>query len=192
MNEDWTDYDEGYVKAQEWARALDGGAELPVEETDVPLEPGEIAHLHVGPVTIAAYVIGGYTYQPMFGIIVTGQVALGRRAAWRANANQGGSPRWQRLAVADVVVTNRRLIACEGEKIGSVSYGEAGPLRLIAGMDGGPAVQFRPVNHPSIQLASPWAPVLYVFAHQLTDGHPPAVPLPPAVHERARAAGRLA
>lgn len=189
--EPWNDYDEGYVSAYRWASALAAGAELPVEAPTVELEPGEVAHAHLAPFTLAAYVAGGFQYQPMFGIFVTGEVALGRRASWRASTRRAAAPRWQRVAVVDLVATDRRLVVSGDGRTGSVAYTEIGPVQLVAGMDGGPAVQLRPPDHPTLQLGSPWAPLLYVFVRQLVDGRPPTVPIPPAVLERARAEGRL-
>src|SRR5262249_34411044 len=40
----WTAYDEGYLRAYQWAGALGGGAALPQEAVTVQLGPGEIAH----------------------------------------------------------------------------------------------------------------------------------------------------
>jgi hypothetical protein len=189
--EAWTAFDEGYVSAYRWAASLDGGAELPVETPPVPLDPGEIAHAHLAPFTFAAYIAAGFQYQPIFGIFVTGQVALGRRTVPRTETPSAGAPRWHGIATVDVTVTDRRLIASGGGRTGSLGYGETGPLQLTQGLDGGPAVQFQPTGGPALQLASPWAPVLYVFARMVADGRPPEVPIPPAVLARAKAEGRL-
>src|SRR5215475_14258624 len=182
----WNDYDEGYVSAYRWAGALAAGAELPVEAATIQLEPGEVEHAHLPAFTLAAYVAGGFQYQPLFGIFVTGQVALGRRAAWRADTRSASTPRWQRVGVVGVVATDRRVVVSGEGKTGSVGYGELGPVQLVAGMGGGPAVQLRPPDHPTLQLESPWAPLLYVIVHQLVDGRPPTVTLPVAVLERAK------
>jgi hypothetical protein len=190
-SEDWNAFDEGYVSAYRWAKSLAGGAELPVETSPVPLDPGEVAHAHLAPFTFAAFVAAGFQYQPIFGIFVTGQVAIGRRTVPRTEAHSAGLPRWHALATVDVIATNRRLIASGGGKTGSLGYGETGPLQLAEGLDGGPAVQFQPAGGPALQLASPWAPVLYVLARTVADGRPPNVPVPPAVLERAKAEGRL-
>jgi hypothetical protein len=187
----WNDYDEGYVSAYRWAGALAGGAELPVEPATIELEPGEVEHAHLAAFTLAAFVAGGFQYQPMFGIFVTGEVALGRRAAWRADTRRASAPRWQHVAVVDLVVTDRRLVVSGNGKTGSIGYGETGPVQLVAGVGGGPAVQLRPPEYPTIQLESPWAPLLYVFVRQLVDGRPPTVTLPAVVLERAKAEGRL-
>ncbi len=192
MSAVWTDYDEGYVTAEEWSRALRGGAELPVEESQVPLEPGEVAHAHLSPFTLAAYVAGGFSYQPIFGIFVTGEVALGRRTAWRAGTHNAPAPRWHRVGIVDLVLTSRRVIVSGSGKAGALGLDETGLFQLVPGMDGGPAVQLQPEGYPALQLASPWAPVLYVFACTLTAGRPPDVPIPAAVLEHARAEGRLA
>jgi hypothetical protein len=189
--EAWNAFDEGYVTAYRWAASLAGGAELPVETSPVPLDPGEIAHAHLAPFTFAAYVAAGFQYQPIFGIFVTGQVAIGRRTVPGTETHSAGAARWHGIATVDVIVTDRRLIASGGGKTGSLGYDETGPLELTQGLDGGPAVLFQPAGGPALQLASPWAPVLYVFARTVADGKPPAVAIPPAVFERAKAEGRL-
>jgi hypothetical protein len=192
VSEEWTNFDEGYVSAHDWAAALAGGSALPVEEPTIELEPGEIQHAHLSGFSIGAYVPGGFQFQKIFGIFVTGEVALGRRATWRADARTDAAPRWRRVAVADAIVTDRRLLVANDERTGSVTFAEIGPVQLVPGMEGGPAVQLQPADFPApLQLSSPWAPLLYVFVHQLADGRAPNVPLPPAVVERARAAGRL-
>jgi hypothetical protein len=43
-----------------------------------------------------------------------------------------------------------------------------------------------------LRIESAWAPLLYVYVHQLVDGRPPAVPMPPGLLERAKQEGRLA
>jgi hypothetical protein len=190
---EWNAFDEGYASAYRWAKALAGGAALPIEEAPVQLEPGEVAHAHLAPVTFAAYIATGFEYQPIFGIFVTGEVALGRRADRRAEATRAAhTPRWHGIATVEVTVTNQRLIATGSGKTGALAYGEAGPLQLAPGLDGGPAVEFQPAGSPALQLASPWAPLLYVFARTVADGRPPAVPIPPAVLARAKAEDRLA
>jgi hypothetical protein len=189
--EAWNAFDEGYVSAYRWAEALAGGAALPVEASPVALEPGEVAHAHLAPFTFAAYVTAGFQYQPIFGIFVTGEVAIGRRTAPRTQTHTAGAPRWHGIATADVTVTNRRLIATGGGKTGALAYAEAGLLQLAPGIDGGPAVEFQPADGPALQLAGPWAPLLYVFARTVVDGRPPVVPIPPAVLARAKAEGRL-
>jgi len=160
--EPWNAYHDGYVRAYEWARALAGGAPLPVEPATVPLEPGEIAHAHVSPVTFAGYFAAGTSYQPSFfvfggpvGLAVTASMQYGRDAAWRAQAQRDGAPRWHRLGVADVVVTSTRLYLAGDGKAGSIPYPEMGPVQLVAGLEGGAAVQFQRPGEPPLQLASP-------------------------------------
>jgi hypothetical protein len=190
--EPWNAFDEGYVSAYRWAEALTRGAALPVETAPVPLEPGEVAHAHLAPFTFAAFVATGFEYQKIFGIFVTGEVALGRRADRRAEATHAAhTPRWHGIGTVEVTVTNQRLIASGGGKTGAIAYGEAGPLQLAPGLDGGPAVEFQPPGSPALELSGPWAPLLYVFARTIVDGRPPALPIPPAVLARAKAEGRL-
>jgi hypothetical protein len=192
VSEPWNAFDEGYLSAYRWAEALSGGAALPVETPPVALEPGEVAHAHLAPFTFAAFVATGFEYTPIFGIFVTGEVALGRRADRRAAASKAAhTPRWHGIGTVDVTVTNRRLIASGGGKTGALAYAEAGPLQLAPGLDGGPAVEFQPAGSPALELSGPWAPLLYVFACTAADGRPPVVPVPPGVLERARAEGRL-
>jgi hypothetical protein len=194
----WTDYDEGYLRARHWAETLAGGGALPVEPAPVPLDPGEVAHARIAPVTFAAYFVQGTPYQPSFfvfggpvGLAVTASVQYGRDAAWRAQAQRAGAPHWHRLGAAGVLVTSRRLIVTGDNRSGELAYSQIGAVQLVAGMNGGPAVQLQPAGEPALQLASPWAPVLYVFVRHLVDGRPPAVPIPPAVLERAQAEGRI-
>ena len=195
----WTDYDEGYLRARRWAETLADGGALPVEPAPVPLDPGEVGHAHIAPVTFAAYFVQGTPYQPTFfvfggpvGLGVTASIQYGREASWRAQAQRAGAPQWHRLGAADVVVTSERLIVTGANRTGELRYARIGAVQLVAGMDGGPAVQLQPAGEPALQLASPWAPVLYVFVRHLVDGRPPPVPIPPAVLERAKAEGRLA
>jgi hypothetical protein len=191
-DESWNAFDEGYLSAYRWAEALAGGAALPVETPPVLLEPGEVAHAHLSPFKFAAYVATGVPYQKIFGIFVTGEVALGRRTDRQTETNvAAGAPRWHRIATVDLTVTNRRLIATGGGRTGAIGYGETGPIQLAEAVEGGPAVQFQPVSGPALQLGSHWAPVAYVFARTIVDGRPPDVPIPPVVLARAKAEGRL-
>jgi hypothetical protein len=195
---EWNAYDEGYLSAYKWARSLGRGARLPVEAVAMALGSDEVAHAHLSPVAFAAYYAAATPYQPSFfvfggpvGLAVTASVQYGRDAASRAQAQRAGAPRWHRLGMADVVVTNQRLLVTGEGRTGSLSHSETSPIQLVAGMAGGPAAQLQPAGEPPLQLESPWAPVLYVFVRQIVDGHPPAVPMPPAVLERAKAEGRL-
>jgi hypothetical protein len=194
----WNAYDEGYLSAYEWARSLERGARLPVEAVAIPLDSDEVAHAHISPVSFAAYYAAATQNQPSFfvfggpvGLAVTASVQYGRDAAWRAQAQRAGVPRWHRLGLADVVVTNKRLLVTGEGRTGSLSHSETGPVQLVPGIGDGPAVQLQRAGEPPLQLESPWAPVLYVFVRQIVDGHPPAVPMPAAVLERAKAEGRL-
>jgi len=194
----WTDYDEGYVRAQQWSATLSSGGALPVETPPMALEAGEAAHGHFSPVAFAAFFAQATRYQPSFfvfggpvGLAVTASVQYGRDAAYRAQAQRAGMPRWHALGVADVVVTNARLIVSGQKQTGSLPYTGLGAFQLVPGIDGGPAVQLQLSGEPALQLSSPWAPVLYVFTRYLTEGRPPQVPIPAAVLKRARAEGRL-
>jgi hypothetical protein len=194
----WTDYDEGYLRAQQWASTLAKGGALPVETSPVALEPGETAHGHFSPVAFASFFSQATQYQPSFfvfggpvGLAVTASVQYGRDAAYRAQAQRAGVPQWHPLGAADVVVTTARLIVTGKKQTGSLPYARLGAFQLVPGIDGGPAVQLQPTGEPALQLSSPWAPVLYVFMRYLTEGTPPQVPIPAAVLERAQAEGRI-
>jgi hypothetical protein len=89
-------------------------------------------------------------------------------------------------------MTSQRLALTLKGQIESFWYAEAGPLQPATGAGGVPAVQLQPSGMPLLQIESPWAPVLYVLVHHLVDGHPPGVPLPPDLLDRARAQGRYA
>jgi hypothetical protein len=198
VSDAWNAFDEGYLSAHKWAEALAGGAQLPVEEAPIPLEEGEVAHAHLAPVTVLAYIAEDEQYPPalfVFGgpltLAVSGAIAIGRDAAWRAEAQRAAVPRWHKLGTVELVVTDRRLVATGKGTSASVAYAPLGPAQLVPGADGGPAVQVQPPGQPALQLESPWSPLLYVFMHQVADGRPPPLPMPPAVLERARAEGRL-
>jgi hypothetical protein len=198
VSEGWTDYDEGYVDADRWSRALASGTALPVEAATVSLEQGEVAHAQLSPVTFAAYFAAGTRYQPSFfvfggpvGLAVTASVAYGRDAAWRAQAQRDGAPQWHRLGTAGIVVTSRRLVLTGAKQTGAIELSGLGAPQLVAGTQGGPAALIQPPGEPPLMLESPWSPLIYVFVHQLVTGRAPSVPIPPAVFERAKAEGRL-
>lgn len=194
----WTAYDEGYLRAYQWAAALAGGAALPQEATAAPLGPGEIAHAHFAPVSIAGYFGEDKQYRSSFfliggpvGLALTGAASLARNASKKAEARRAAIPRWHQLGMADIVVTNQRLVATANGQTGSFWYAEASPMQMASGPGGAPAVEFQPAGQPPLRLESPWAPLLYVFVHQLVDRRPPAVPMPAGILERARRQGRL-
>ena len=195
----WSAYDDGYLRAHQWAGALAGGAQLPQEATTSQLGPGEVAHAHFAPVGVAGYfgenkdassslfLIGG----PV-GLAVTGAASIAHNAKKRRDAERAAVPRWHNLGSADLVVTSQRLVVTGNGRTGSFWYAEAGPLQLVVGPGGAPAVQFQPSGAPVLRLESAYAPMLYVFVHYLVDGRPPEVPLPAGLLERAKAQGRLA
>jgi hypothetical protein len=194
----WTAYDEGYLRAYEWAGALAGGAPLPQEQSPTQLGPGEIAHGRFAPMGVAGYFGENKEYNRSFfliggpvGLAVTGAASIARNASKKAEAERAAIPRWHRLGTAEVVVTSQRLAVTANGQVGSFWYAETGPLQLAAGTAGIPAVQFQPAGQPVLRLESAFAPLLYVFVHHLVDGRPPAVPLPAGLLERARQQGRL-
>jgi hypothetical protein len=194
----WTAFEEGYLRAYEWAGALAGGAALPQGTATTPLGPGELAHARFAPVGVAGYFGEDKPYRPSYllvggpvGLALTGAASVARNAAKKAEARRAAVPRWHSLGAADVVVTNQRLALGGNAQVESFWYAETGPLQFAAGQGRVPAVQFQPAGHPMLRLESPWAPILYVFVHHLVDGRPPAVPMPPGLVERARSQGRI-
>ena len=194
----WTAYDDGYLRAYQWATALAGGAQLPQAASPVALGPGEMAHAHLAPVAVTGFFGEAAQYRKSFllfggpvGLALTGAASLAHNAAKKAEAQHAATPRWHPLGSADVVVTNQRLVTVAQANTESFWYAQTGPLQAATGPGGVPAVSFQPAGMPLMRLESPWAPLLYVFVHQVVDGRPPAVPLPDGLLERARAENRL-
>jgi hypothetical protein len=192
----WTADDEGYLQAHRWATALAGGAPLPSVAPRVQLGPGEIAHADVAPVAVTGYFGEQASYRRSFlllggpvGLALTGAASLAHNAAKKAEAERAAVPRWHALGAADVIVTSQRLVVTSAGNVESFWYAEAGAPQWAAG--GAPAVQLQPPGMPLLRLQSPWAALLYVFAHTAADGRTPGVPLPAGLLDRARAGGRL-
>jgi hypothetical protein len=195
----WSAYDEGYLLAYQWAGSLAGGAALPQEQATVQLGPGEVEHSQFQGVGLAGYFGENKEYHKGFlllggpvGWALTGAASAARNASKKAEAERAAIPRWHPLGTADVALTNQRIVLVMGGQVQSLWHAESGPLENTVGPHGIPAVQLQPNNMPLLRLEFPWAPLLYVFTHQLLDGQPPAVPLPEGLLERAQAAGRLA
>jgi hypothetical protein len=194
----WSTYDDGYLRAHQWAGSLAAGAALPQEAVSVQLGPGEVAHLHLAPVGIAGYFGENAEYRRSFllvggpvGLALTGAASMARNASKKAEAERAAIPKWHNLGAADLVMTNQRLVATHEGKIESFLYAGMEPLQWAAGAGGTPAVQLQPSGMPLLRLESPYVPVLYVFVHHLLDGRPPGVPLPQGLLERAQAEGRV-
>ena len=194
----WSAYDDGYLRAYQWAGALAGGAPLPQEPVTIPLGPGEIAHARFAPVAMSGYFGEAKEYNRSFlliggpvGLALTGAASYARNAAKRAEAERAAVPRWHQLGQADVVITNQRIVVNGNGRSGAFWYAETGPVQLVPGPRGIPGVQFQPSGQPLLRLESAYTPLLYVFAHHLVDGRPPGVPLPAGLLERAAAEGRL-
>lgn len=194
----WSAYDEGFLRAHQWAAALAGGASLPQQEAPLPLGPGEVAHTHLGAVAVVGYFGEDAQYQRSFlllggpvGLALTGAASVARNASKQAEAQRAAIPRWHDLGTADLVMTSQRLAAAHGGQVQSFWYAEAGPLAWAVGRGNGPAVQLQPAGMPPLRFESPWAPLLYVFVHHLLDGRPPGVSLPEGLLERAAAQGRV-
>ena len=194
----WTAFDEGFLRAHEWAQALAAGAPMPQEAAPVQLGPGEVAHARIAPVGVSGYFGEDKQYRSSFfliggpvGLAVTGAASLAHNASKKADAQRAAVPRWHQLGTAVVVATNQRLIATGSGRAESLWYAEIGPLQLVPGLGGAPGVEFQPSDRPLLRLEAPWAPLLYVFVHYLVDGQAPGVPMPAGLLERARQQGRL-
>ena len=194
----WSAVDDGFLRAYQWAAALAGGAELPEEAAPMPLGPGEVAHARFAPVGLSGYFGEQKEYRQSWfliggpvGLALTGAASYAHNQAKKAEAQRAAQPRWHRLGLADAVVTNQRLVLAGQGQTESFWYAQTGPLQLVAGPGGAPAVQLQPAGAPVLQLESPFAPLLYVFVHHLVDGRPPGVPMPAGLLERARAQGRI-
>jgi hypothetical protein len=194
----WSEYDEGYLRAYQWAGALAAGTALPEEAPPVPLGPAEAAHLHLSPVALHGYFGQSAEYHRSFvllggpvGLALTGAASLAHNASKKADAERAAIPRWHALGPADLVMTSQRLLLTVKGEAQSLWYAETGPLEAATGRGGAPAVQLQPAGMPLLRIESSSAPVLYVLVHHLLEGRVPGVPMPAGLLERARAAGRL-
>ncbi len=194
---EWSAYDEGYLRAWQWSGSLAGGAALPQETAPFTLGPGEVAHAHLVPVSVTGYYgeNSGYRKSVVLlggpvGWAVTGAASYAHNKSKKADAERAAVPRWHSLGTADLVLTNQRIALTLNGQVESLWFAEAGAPQWTPGTDG-PAVTVQTSGMPPLRLASPWAPMLFVFAHHLVDGHPPGVPVPDGVLDRARAQGRL-
>jgi hypothetical protein len=198
MTTTWSAYDDGYLLGHQWATSLAAGAALPQVAAQIPLNPGEIAHLTLAGAGLSGFFGEDTGYRPSVflfggpvGLAVTGAASWARNSAKKAEAQRAAIPRWHPLGRADVTMTSQRLVAAAAGRTESLWYAESGPLQFGSGPGGGPAVLVQPQGQPLLRIESPYAPVLYVLVHHLLDGRPPAPPLPEGLLERARAAGRL-
>src|SRR3954453_20773283 len=143
----WTDADEGYLRAYQWAGALAAGAALPQEPAPVALGPGEASHLRLAPVTLEGYFGQNAEYQRSFvllggpvGLALTGAASLAHNATKKADAERAAIPRWHPLGSVEVVVTSQRLLANGAGQSVSFWYAEASPLQMAVGPNHVPAV----------------------------------------------------
>jgi hypothetical protein len=194
----WSAYDEGYLRAYQWAGALAAGTPMPQEAATIPLGPGEVAHARFAPVALSGYFGESAEYRKSFllfggpvGLAVTGAASYARNKAKQAEAERAAVPKWHQLGAAEVVLTSQRIVVNASGRGGSFWYAQTGPVQIGPGATGAPAVQFQPDGQPPLRLDSMWAPLLYVFVHHLVDGRPPGVPMPAGLLERAAAEGRL-
>ena len=193
----WSAYDEGYLRAYQWAGALAGGAALPQEAPSIQLGPGEVAHARFAPVSFAGYFGENKEYRRGFllvggpvGLALTGAASIARNSAKKAEAQRAAIPKWHSLGSADLVVTNQRLVASGQGQEAVFWYAQMSPLAMAGGATG-PAVQFQPQGQPPFRLETPMAPMIFVFVHHVVDGRPPGVPMPAGLLERAQAQGRI-
>ena len=194
----WSDYDEGYLRAYQWAGALAAGTPLPQEPPPMPLGPGEAAHLHLAPVALYGYFGQSAEYRRSFlllggpvGLALTGAASLAHNASKKADAERAAIPRWHALGAADLVMTSQRLVLTLKGEAQSLWYAETGALEAAVGAGGVPAVQLQPAHMPLLRIESSSAAVLYVMVHHLLEGRVPGVPMPEGLLDRARSAGRL-
>jgi len=194
----WSAYDEGYLRAYQWAGSLAAGAALPQEAPTIQLGPGEVVHAHLSPVAVSGYYGEDVQYRRSFlllggpvGLAVTGAASLAHNAAKKQEAQRAAIPRWHALGAADVVLTSQRLVVTRAGQAESLWFAETGAPQWALGANNVPAVEVQAPGMPLLRLESAWAPLLYVFAHHLLEGRPPGVPLPDGLLDRARAEGRL-
>ena len=195
----WSQYDEGYLRAYEWSAALAGGAPLPHVASPVPMGPGEVAHAHLAPVTVAGHFGEDASYRRSFllvggpvGLALTGAASIAHNQSKKAEAQRASIARWHDLGSGSVVVTSQRIVIMLPSGPHPVSYADAGTVEWAQARGGGPAVAMQPAGMPPLLLESAWAPLVYVFAHRVVDGAAPGVPLPEGLLERAQVEGRLA
>ena len=194
----WSAYDEGYLRAYQWAASLAGGSALPQEAPTVQLGPGEVAHAHFAPVSIVGYYGENVPYRKSFlllggpvGWAVTGAASYAHNQSKKRQAEQAAVPSWHTLGQADVVLTGQRIALTLNGQVESLWFAETGAPEWSAGPDG-PAITINAPSMPPLRLLTSWAPLLFVFAHHLVDGRPPGVPMPEGLLDRARAQGLLA
>ena len=147
----WSDYDEGYLRAYQWAGALAAGTPLPQEPPPMPLGPGEAAHLHLAPVALHGYFGQSAEYRKSFlllggpvGLALTGAASLAHNASKKADAERAAIPRWHALGPADLVMTSQRLLLTLKGEAQSLWYAETGALEAAVGAGGVPRCSCSP------------------------------------------------
>jgi hypothetical protein len=194
----WSQTDEGYLRAYQWAASLASGAALPQVQSPVPLGPAEMAHAQIAPVRMAGYFGGDASYHRSFvllggpvGLALTGAASLAHNQSKKAEAERNAIPRWNDIGIGQVLVTSQRIVLLLDGGAHPCSYADAGALVWASARGGGPAVRMQPAGMPPLLLESDWAPLVYVFVHAIVDGTPPGVPMPGGLLERAEAEGRM-
>jgi hypothetical protein len=195
----WTTVDEGFLRAYQWAAALAAGTPLPQESSPVPLGPGEVAHARLSPVGLAGYFGENRGYRPGFllfggpvGLAITGAASIARNQTKKAEAERAAKPKWHDMGTVELVVSSQRLVVAAQGKLESLWYAETPPPQWGPPLGMTPTLHLQPNGLPLLRMASPWAPLAYVFVHHLVEGRPPGVPLPDGLLDRAAAEGRLA
>jgi hypothetical protein len=194
----WSNTDEGYLRAYQWAAALAQGGALPQIASPVALGPGEVAHAHFGPVRMAGYFGGESSYRRSFvllggpvGLALTGAASIAHNQSKKAEAERNAIPRWHDIGIGSLVVTSQRIVLLLDGGAHPCSYADIGALEWANARGGGPAVRMQPAGMPPLLLESDLMPLLYVFVHTIVNGTPPGVPMPGGLLERAEAEGRI-
>jgi hypothetical protein len=153
--------------AVELANAVADGAELPILQSPVLLDSGEVLHgdvvaegwrFHGADVAYAApraVAIGGPL---MFGTVAAGSAAARRRA--RRHAEALAAPQWRPLGPLRILASDRRLLVWHEDAWASVWYQsirEFRPDLEAARLD----LTFD--DDPPYHLAGPWVPLLTVI-----------------------------
>ncbi len=153
--------------AVELANQVAAGRDLPVFQTSVLLDAGEVLHADLpadgwrfegADVTYAAphaVAIGGPL---MFGIVAAAGAAARRRA--RREAEALAAPQWRPLGPLRILATDRRLLVWHQDAWASVWYNAIRELRPdleVGRLD----MTFE--NDPPYCLAGPWVPYLTVI-----------------------------
>src|SRR3954454_812657 len=144
----WTQADEGFLRAHQWAQALAGGAALPQEASPVRLGPGEVAHARLAPVGLSGFFGEDTGYRRSLllvggpvGLALTGAASIAHNQAKKAEAQRAAQPRWHDLGTAELVVSGQRLVLVARGKVESFWYAETPPPQWAPASGVTPALQ---------------------------------------------------